>query len=123
MNTFLSVLKDFRSGLYARPGLSGMLIATLAIVVVARLVVWATEATGPSTPARGSVERIYVASEDQHGPSYGASVRLDTGAHVNVHLGTVLSCDVGNPILVWRKPTHFGVTYVPDAAPCLARSR
>lgn len=123
MKNFLSILKGFRNGLYARPGLSGLLIAALAIAVVARLVVWATEATGPSTPARGSVERIYVASEDQYGPSYGASVRLDTGAQVNVHLGTILSCDVGNPILLWRKHTHFGVSYVPDAAPCMARSR
>lgn len=123
MKNFLSILKDFRDGLYARPGLSGLLIAALAIVVVARLIYWLNEATGPYSAARGSVERIYVAYDTPRRRHYGASVRLDTGAQVNVHLGTVLSCDVGNPILVWRKPTHFGVTYVPDAAPCLERTR
>ena len=118
MKAVLSVLKSFRDGLSERPGLSGLTIAILAILLVARVMLWATGKTGPSIPASGTVERIYVANENLNGAHYAATVRLSSGAQVTVQFGSTLPCDVGDVIHLTRSPTLLGVAYTADFAPC-----
>jgi hypothetical protein len=121
MNAISSLRQAVRDELDARPGIWGLTIAALAVIVVLRGVFWVVEPTGPTTLALGIVERIYVASESKYGSQLGAVVRLTTGAPVNVQLGSTLPCNVGDVIHLVRKPTHFGVTYVVNFPACSLR--